>query len=154
MNTLELKVPPVVLFAGCAGLAWALGRYAPLVPLPAAGAWVWGPRILLGIALGILVASQWSFFRGRTTVDPRNPSAARRLLTGGVFAFSRNPVYLAMLITLLALAWRQGQGMGLLAALVFYLWVTRWQIVPEERLLAERFGAQYERYVRRVRRWI
>lgn len=154
MNALELKVPPLLLFLASAALGWALGRYAPALPLPVEGAWAWGHRGLLAAAVVLLLASQWAFFRGQTTVNPVNPSAARRLLTGGVFALSRNPVYLAMLLTLVALAWRQGQGTGLLAAAVFFLWITRWQILPEERALLERFGDDYRAYRARVRRWL
>jgi protein-S-isoprenylcysteine O-methyltransferase Ste14 len=154
MKALELKVPPVVLFLGCAALGWALGRFAPVLPLPVEGAWAWAHRGLLAIALVVLFASQWAFFRGKTTVNPKNPAAARKLLTDGVFALSRNPVYLAMLLTLVALAWQQGQGSGLLGAVLFHAWVTRWQIVPEERILAERFGDDYREYCARVRRWL
>lgn len=153
-NALDLKVPPVVLFACCAVLGWSLGRYLPFLPLPFDSAWTFIARGLLVVALALLLASQWSFYRGRTTVNPTNPAAARRLLTGGVFAVSRNPVYLAMLITLVALALRQGQGAGLLAAALFFGWVTRWQIMPEERALTERFGEDYRSYCARVRRWL
>lgn len=154
MNALELKIPPVVLFILCALMIWGLARWAPVLAIPAEGLWTWLHYGLMTAAVSLLLASQWQFFRGKTTLNPMDPGAASSLLSTGVFRLSRNPIYLAMLLVLVAIAVRQGQASGLLAAVVFYLWMTRWQIVPEERHLRERFGEEYQRYCQRVRRWL
>lgn len=151
---MELKLPPVLVFILCMLLAMVLTRFLPGLRLPgglAADVLYWA---LMGAAALILLVSQWQFYRAGTSVNPMRPDAASRLLQSGVFAFSRNPVYLAMLLVILALAWRQGQASGLLGAVVFYLYLTRYQILPEERALEQRFGDEYRAYRARVRRWL
>lgn len=130
------------------------GRLFPDWRVPAWPILHWLYWALMAVAAGILGLSQWQFYRGQTTVNPMDPSAASCLLQSGVFAISRNPVYLAMALVLLAIALRQGPWPGLLVPLLFMLYIARWQIRPEEHHLRQRFGATYERYCQRVRRWL
>lgn len=154
VSVLELKVPPVVLFILCMLMVAFLGRHTTGLNLPQDGFWDLAFWVLIPFSASVLLLSQWQFFRGGTSVNPVDPQAASRLLTGGIFAVSRNPIYLSMLLILVGFAWRNGQAAGLLAPLVFFLWITRWQIIPEERVLREKFGEEYVRYCARVRRWL
>ncbi|MDO5640234.1 MAG: isoprenylcysteine carboxylmethyltransferase family protein [Neisseria sp.] len=152
MNALELKVPPLVVAAVCALLTWltavalpALGRPYPVLRVLA---------LLSALAGLMLVFSAIALFvRMRTTVHPHRPTESRRLVTGGVYRFSRNPMYLAMAAWLLAWILWLGSWPGLLWLAVFAGYITRFQILPEERVLAAKFGRRYERYCRRARRW-
>lgn len=153
MSWLELRVPPLaVVFITAAGM-WALARAIPAVDVPvpyrsaAAG-------ILVVLGISIAVAGIIGFHRARTTVDPRKPEASSTLVRSGVHACSRNPMYLGMLFVLLGWgAWLANlASLALLALFVAYL--NRFQIAPEERAMARRFGADYAEYVRQVRRWL
>ena len=152
-HSLETRVPPPVVAVAVAVAMWAAGRLVPWSR--AAGG---GRNVLSGglFALAILVG--WSgirtFARVRTSLDPHHPERASALVTGGIFGLSRNPMYLSMVLALLGWAARLGQLWLVLGPVAFVLYVTRFQIRPEERALAEKFGAEYEIYRRRTRRWI
>ncbi|MFP2768377.1 methyltransferase family protein [Oceanisphaera sp. KMM 10153] len=107
---------------------------------------------LTGLALMLLAVGQ--LHRARTTVLPFNPGRTRRLVTGGIFRYSRNPVYLGDLLLLLAWAVWLGNGLSLLWLPLFVGYMNRVQIGAEERALAAKFGADYLDYCSRVRRWL
>ena len=80
--------------------------------------------------------------------------AARTLITGGVFRLSRNPIYLAFALLHLACALSLGSP-GMLLMLVAVLWVMHSHVIAaEEAFHAQRFGAQWQAYRQRVRRWL
>ncbi len=150
---LELRVPPLALAAvtalAMAGLAFVSPGLDVAVPshrfvaglLFIAGAWV---------ALeGVLV-----FRRHRTTVNPLAPGHSSTLVASGIYRWSRNPMYLGMLLVLAGWgAWLANAASAcLLPAFVLYL--NRFQIGPEERALRAKFGAAFEQYARSVRRWL
>jgi protein-S-isoprenylcysteine O-methyltransferase Ste14 len=149
MRFLELKIPPVVLTllagAGVANLAataaWAFAGPRPLGGLfVAAGAFV--------AALGVVEFRRWN-----TTIDPRKPAAAGVLVTSGIYRWTRNPMYLGLLALLTGWGVVLGNAAALLVVAGFAGYLTRFQIVPEERALAERFPAEFAAYRARVRRW-
>lgn len=102
----------------------------------------------------IALLAMASFWRRGTTINPFQPARASTLVTHGVFRFSRNPMYLSLLILLVAYALRLGAWAGWAGPLGFWCYVTRYQIVPEERALEDRFGEDYRAYKRRTRRWL
>jgi protein-S-isoprenylcysteine O-methyltransferase Ste14 len=75
-----------------------------------------------------------------------------RLVTTGIYRFTRNPMYSGHLIFMLGLAITFGSWAAL-ALLVFHLWWFQQRVLEDERHMSERFGAQYEAYARQVRRW-
>jgi len=152
MRFLELRIPPLLLMlcfgvamwwlsllVGAAGYAFAPGRYL---------------AILLGsVALGLLAIAVMHFRRAGTTVNPVDPGQATVIVMQGVYRYSRNPMYLGML--LLLAAW--GLWLSNLAALAllpaFVCYMNRFQILPEERFMAQKFGDDFRRYRASVRRW-
>jgi protein-S-isoprenylcysteine O-methyltransferase Ste14 len=150
---LELKLPPVVV-AALAGLAMlAIDRLLPSLRLASP---ILDTAVLVLTVLGVSIAlgAMVSFHRARTTIDPRTPDASARLIRTGLFAWSRNPIYLAMALLLLAYAARLGHPVAALMVPAFMAWIQRFQIRPEERSLEALFGAPYRDYCRRVRRWL
>jgi protein-S-isoprenylcysteine O-methyltransferase Ste14 len=153
MSAFETKVPAplVALIAGAgmffyARVAYLSGDDSPL-------------RTAVAVALAqlsgvIALAAMASFWRSRTTIDPFRPTRASVLVTDGAFRFSRNPMYLSLLLLLVAYALRLGSWAGWAGPLAFAVYVTRYQIVPEERALEARFGDSYLAYKRRTRRWL
>ena len=111
-------------------------------------------RILLVIALVLVVASIYPFWRHKTTVNPVKLGDTSSLITTGMFGFSRNPIYVADALVLVAWTVYLGFWGGLILVPVFIAYITRFQIMPEERVLAEKFGAQYSAYCAGVRRWL
>ncbi|MGY0195254.1 methyltransferase family protein [Leptothrix sp. BB-4] len=116
-------------------------------------------RMHVGIALSqlsalIAVAALVTLWRSRTTINPVHPERARRLVTGGIYRVSRNPMYLSLLLLLSAYALRIDAWAAWLGPLGFWAYVTRFQILPEERVLADKFGPDYRRYRERTRRWL
>jgi protein-S-isoprenylcysteine O-methyltransferase Ste14 len=153
MSWLELKVSPVTLALLLAIAMWWLARQtAPSLPQ--------GPLVLtlaaLLAALALLLggAAVLHFRKARTTVNPFRPQQISALVADGVFRWSRNPMYLALLLALLAWALYLADLWAMLLVLVFPLWMNRFQIRPEERALREAFGDEFDAYCRRVRRWI
>jgi protein-S-isoprenylcysteine O-methyltransferase Ste14 len=96
-------------------------------------------------------ASTWL---ARTTINPFDPSRASALVTGGIFRITRNPIYLSLLLLLIAYAIRLGSWVEWLGPVLFSIYVTRFQIIPEERILTAKFGEAFLAYKRRTRRWL
>jgi protein-S-isoprenylcysteine O-methyltransferase Ste14 len=115
------------------------------------------PVVASGLAfVGLLVAvaGTVSFGRARTSADPTNPAAASSLVVGGVYRFTRNPMYLGLFLGLLGWAAFLANALALVVALSFVPYMDRLQIEPEERALSDLFGAEYAAYKSRVRRWL
>ncbi len=83
-----------------------------------------------------------------------SPEKASKVVDTGIYAYSRNPMYLALLLVLLALASFLANIAVLFIIPVFIAYITRFQIIPEERALTNNFGRDYLDYTNRVRRWI
>jgi protein-S-isoprenylcysteine O-methyltransferase Ste14 len=151
---LELRVPPLLVLLLVALGMWLAARLlGPRLELTAN---VRGLMALVLLAFGLAVAAGgvMSFRRARTTVNPMQPAQVSSMVTGGVYRFSRNPMYLGMLFVLAAWAAWLASVPALLGLPIFVLYLTRFQIVPEERVLAQRFAAEYASYARRTRRWL
>ena len=95
-----------------------------------------------------------SFRRAGTTVNPLNPAASSSLVRSGVYAFSRNPMYLGFAAMLLSWGIYLSNAVSLLFTPLFVLYMNRFQIEPEEDALRSRFGQEFDTYARRVRRWL
>lgn len=153
MRWLEHRIPPPVIDATFALAMWATARLLPGLSAD------WPGRIPLSVALalaGVLVslAGVLAFRRHHTTVNPLKPQAASALVSTGVHAFSRNPMYLGMLIVLVAWGLYLSNLAAALLVPLFVPCLNRLQIVPEERVLRAKFGAAFDAYAARVRRWI
>ena len=90
----------------------------------------------------------------KTTFDPLDPSKAQRLVVTGLYRFTRNPMYLGMTLVLLGTAITVGAFSSLFVPPVFMAVIEYRFIRPEEAMLREQFGEQFDSYCRNVRRWI
>ena len=107
---------------------------------------------LTGVACSLLGVA--AFRRARTTVNPITPGATTALVVSGIYGVTRNPMYLGFLFLLLAEVVWLANPIALLIAPGFVLYLNQFQIVPEEMALQSRFGAQFDAYATRVRRWV
>jgi protein-S-isoprenylcysteine O-methyltransferase Ste14 len=153
LSGLELKVPPVALGLIAAALMWCARSATPdfdfLFPS--------NPVFSVGLALaGVLTcfAGVVSFRRAKTTVNPMNPDSTSSLVVSGIYRYTRNPMYLGFLLILLAWAAALSNVLALVWLPVFVLYMNRFQILPEERVLASRFAEDYAEYRASVRRWL
>lgn len=153
MQVLDLRIPPPVVALLAAGAMWGIARFAPLVDLP--------QSLRLGAAIacavvGVVVdvAGIVSFRRAGTTVNPMHPKKTTALVCSGIYGFTRNPMYVASVFFLVAWAAYLSSAWALLGPVAFVLYMNRFQISPEERILEQLFGASYADYRSRVRRWL
>ena len=155
MSALELKIPPPLVAAAVAGCMYAAAVLlpAPVLALPP-GVRVGMALALAAVGAGFDVAGLWAFRKARTTVNPLTPHRSVAVVSTGVYRLTRNPMYLGLALILLGLAVYLASPWALLGPLVFAAYITRFQIVPEERALQARFGAAYTAYRARVRRWL
>jgi protein-S-isoprenylcysteine O-methyltransferase Ste14 len=134
-------------------IMWTLDRWLPLAH------WIdhpWNRFAALPAAVGVAAAAAAlaRFRQAQTTVNPMDPSKTSRLVTGGIFGVSRNPMYLGLSLLLIGWALWLGSASPWLVPPLFVILITFVQIIPEERVLGRLFGAQYATYRRRVPRWI
>ncbi|AWH23468.1 MULTISPECIES: isoprenylcysteine carboxylmethyltransferase family protein [Stenotrophomonas] len=151
MHLLETRIPPPLVMLLCGLAGWALGGLLARWPLPVP-AWAAVSIGVLGLLLNLL--PKWTFGRVRTTVNPLRPTSTTVLVTSGIYRYSRNPMYLGQALVLLGAMLLLRNALALLVVPLFVAWITRLQIVPEERALAARFGARYEAFRSQVRRWL
>lgn len=149
---MKLKVPPVFVFLTFGLLMYVLAKFLPVGYFD-----FFGRRYLImalsvtAIGMGTIALVQ--FIKLKTTVDPSNPSNASKLVSTGIYQYSRNPMYLGMLLLLLAWGLWLGNAFNTLSAAGFVMYMNRFQIIPEEKALSEIFGKAYAQYCTLVRRW-
>jgi protein-S-isoprenylcysteine O-methyltransferase Ste14 len=153
VQSLELKIPPPVVALLVALAMWFAALATPPVGMPLSARVALATMLaLLGVAFsGTAVVL---FRQAKTTRNPLHPQAASSLVRSGAYKFSRNPMYLGLLLLLLGWAAALSSAPALLGPVIFAAYITRFQIKPEERALAALFGAEYDNYTRSVRRWL
>jgi protein-S-isoprenylcysteine O-methyltransferase Ste14 len=145
------KVLPPVYFLAAIVLAVALHFLFPirqLIEFP----WRLAGLVPSIIGLTIALSADRMFRQCNTTVKPFEKSNA--LVTSGVFAMTRNPMYLGLTLGLLGIAVFLGSVISMLPVIVFPILLDRLFIQKEERMLEETFGGRFLEYKSRVRRWI
>jgi protein-S-isoprenylcysteine O-methyltransferase Ste14 len=153
MSWLELRIPPR-LVAVAVGLGmWAVSFLEPRFDLLRSHHWAAALAGAVGGA-AITFAGAATLRAARTTLLPMQPRKTTSLVTTGIFRWTRNPMYLGLATALVAWAAFLSAAWPLLGPALFVFYVNRFQIRPEERVLAELFGAEYKSYALRVRRWL
>jgi len=149
---MELKVPPALVFV-CFGLMmYLLAKFLPIGYFDFFGRLLL-TKILIGLGIVIALFALLQFRKASTTIDPTQPNKASNLVVNGIFKFSRNPMYLALLLLLLALGVFLGNAFNILIAAGFVSYMNRFQIIPEERILLNKFGRSFKDYCILTRRW-
>jgi len=150
---LELRVPPPAVALVLAMPMWlASTRMEPAaVPYAArtsAAALIAAAGVAVGLSAVVL------FRRRATTINPVRPSETSSLVTTGIHTLSRNPLYLSLLLYLATWCAFLARLPLLLALPLFMLYISRFQIAPEERTLAAQFADEFASCRARVRRWL
>ena len=153
MHPLEHKIPPPVVALIVAAAMWMNSISGPKLDLPF--------EVRLGAALVIAAVGVvfdllglLAFRAAKTTINPLKPQKTSALVTTGIYRLSRNPMYVGLVCFLLAWTAFLAALWPLAGPILFVFYVNRFQIEPEERLLAQRFGDAFRDYKARVRRWL
>ena len=153
MSSLELKIPPPAVAALIAALMWGIAHLGPTLAID--------PQIRLVVALTLVaigitcdLLGLIAFRRSKTTINPMKPGKSSALVTSGIYTLTRNPMYLGMVALLTAWAVYLGAAWSFVGPVLFILYINRFQIGPEEKIMQSKFGKEFADYVARVRRWI
>ena len=147
---MQTKIPPPIvtlIFIGILYLSNSL-----ITPFELAYQSLIGIFLILS-GLGVLIASVRVFRKVGTTVNPVDPNQASMLVVEGPFTFSRNPMYLGMSEMLIGFGFIFGAWLTLPIVALFIIYITIFQILPEEVVMKEKFE-NYDEYCSKVRRWI
>jgi len=153
MSALELKIPPVLVTTVFVMLMWLVSQLTPEFPI--------SPKLRISLMLLFSMAGAYvglagvdAFRKAGTTVNPLTPETSSTLVVSGIFRRTRNPMYLALLLVLIAWGIYLANLYALVITTGFILYMTCFQIKPEERALEKSFGAEFIDYKETVRRWI
>jgi len=108
--------------------------------------------LLIGILILIIPVSK--FIKSKTTIDPIKFKKVNKLVTSGIYKYSRNPMYLGLLLIVISSSILYLNIYSVITPMIFYYWINRFQIKREEIFLTEKFGKEYLLYMTRTRRWI
>ncbi len=153
LSSLEMKIPPVAVMLLT---ALFMGGYSLLL---SESSWDLTLRLFLGLSLailggGIAMLGVKKFQKYKTSVNPLAPNQTHTIVRDGIYAYTRNPMYVGFAVLLSALALLLGKLILLLWVVFFIIYITRFQIKPEEEFLSKKFGKQFEDYKKSVRRWL
>lgn len=143
-------IPPVYFFAALIVMA-TLDYFAPMSQLIFVPLRVFGGLLVLG-GLAVTTAAACAFWKANTPIRPFEKSTT--LVTDGLYQYSRNPMYLGMLIMLTGTWIALGSFSPVLVIPVFFLIIQEGFIKYEEPFLQAIFGDEYLDYKARVYRWI
>jgi len=153
MQSLENKIPPPLVTLFIAASMWWLSTITSTILLTGA--------VKMCLVLGFILTGVFfalsgiiSFRQAKTTVNPLKPETASTLVTTGIYQFTRNPMYLALVFFLLAWASYLGSAWGIILIVVYMIYMQRFQIVPEERALTVLFNDEFIAYKKKVRTWL
>ena len=151
MISIKTKIPPPLVALVHSFLIISTKNTFPKVEI------VWGFIIgSISIIFGLIVilSAIILFKKNKTTISPLNPSNATKLIVHGLYNFSRNPMYLGLLLVLSGISIIQNPIGGLLFISSFISYLNHFQIIPEENAMLDLFKDDFLKYKENVRRWI
>jgi len=156
MKKLELKCPPPIVMMVCATISLiASQKNLEFIQLQVSTFenLVW-PLVFFIAGIVVAVAGVKEFKQHHTTLNPLHPEKTSYLVTSGVYQLTRNPMYLGLLIVLLGWGDLLDSFLAFSGALIFFLYISAFQIKPEEDMMKEKFDQEFIQYCSHVRRWL
>jgi protein-S-isoprenylcysteine O-methyltransferase Ste14 len=149
----DIRIPPPIFFFVCLGGGLLLEYWVPvsLINIPCL------PRVIVGgmflmIALWFAAGGFFMLIRNKTTFHTSRSTS--KIVTDGVYRFSRNPLYLSLLLLISSVAVLLSSFWLVVAVPVLYALLLFNAVKPEEKYLLQKFGEAYSQYLEKVRRWI
>jgi protein-S-isoprenylcysteine O-methyltransferase Ste14 len=153
MPSLENRIPPPFVTLVVAVAMWGASFRSP--PLVADSTVRYGFVAIFFLLGGLFGAPAFlAFGRAKTTIDPVHIDRAAVVVTDGIYRITRNPMYVGLTSLLVSLAAYLATPWSLLGPVFFVWFINRFQIIPEESAMIEKFGSAYADYKSRVRRWL
>lgn len=153
LSKLELRIPPPLVMLLFMVTVFGFDKIMPftLFYLP----WLTYASVISLVTLGGVIAlwGMKEFKNAKTTVNPLKPESSSSLVSSGIYQYTRNPMYLGLLLILLSAVIYTQHPLGLVSALGFVLYMNRFQIEPEEKMLVKLFGEEFVDYSNQVKRW-
>tara|TARA_Y100001980_G_C14440930_1_gene227055 strand:+ start:200 stop:649 length:450 start_codon:yes stop_codon:yes gene_type:complete len=146
-----IKIPPPILVIILTSLVYFSSTKLELIYLPCRQI---VSVIILIIGLIVIVSPVVDFIKSKTTVNPVKFKNVNRLVTTGIYRYSRNPMYLGMILIIISTTVYYLNFLSVFSPLIFYIWINKFQINREEIFLEEKFGSEYLKYKSKTRRWI
>jgi len=156
MKYLELKCPPPIVMFFSGMLAWFIAqRDIEFLQqqIKEVDAVLW-PLLFIIIGILLAVTGVKEFKQHKTTISPLDPTKSSSLVASGVYQFTRNPMYLGMLLVLLGWADLLDTILAFSGAVAFFIYISFFQIKPEEDIMKKKFGQNFIQYCEKVRRWL
>ncbi|WP_318499892.1 methyltransferase family protein [Photobacterium leiognathi] len=149
---MSLRVPPPILLLLSIMGMYLLSRFYPIMTFDFDGkSLLISMLCFIGVIPGFTAII--AFAKANTTIDPRYPQKTSRLVTTGIYRFTRNPMYLGLVFFLFAAAF-YFSALSCFVVVPVFIWVmNNFQIEPEEAVLLAMFGEDYQHYCQTVRRW-
>ena len=110
--------------------------------------------LILLVGTIILINPVFKFIKSKTTVNPLKFVNVKKLVTSGIYKYSRNPMYLGLLMIVTSTSLFYLNIFSITTPILFYFWINRFQIKREEIFLTEKFGKEYSLYKAKTRRWL
>tara|TARA_B100001939_G_C16891031_1_gene595396 strand:- start:858 stop:1307 length:450 start_codon:yes stop_codon:yes gene_type:complete len=146
-----IKIPPPILVIILTSLVYFSSTKLELIYLPYRQI---VSVIILIIGLIVIVSPVVDFIKSKTTVNPVKFKNVNRLVTTGIYRYSRNPMYLGMILIIISTTIYYLNFLSVFSPLIFYIWINKFQINREEIFLEDKFGSEYLKYKSKTRRWI
>ncbi|MBP2280806.1 protein-S-isoprenylcysteine O-methyltransferase Ste14 [Psychrobacter sp. PL15] len=153
MMSLELKVPPPLQALIIGAVMYGVSRMFPALQFSLVGS-AWLGAILTIIGLGISIMGVTEFKKAQTTINPHVPHNSTSLVTNGIYRYTRNPMYLGLVLVLSGWGLYLSNLLAFALIPIFIIYISHFQIQPEERIMAKKFGNKYQVYLAKVRRWL
>ncbi|KTF13915.1 methyltransferase family protein [Pseudoalteromonas sp. H103] len=148
---LNNKIPPVIVVLFFAGIMALIAHYS-VIDFTAFITYLAASLVIIGCIF--CIAGVVSFKLARTTVNPNKPEQASKLVTSGIYKISRNPMYVGFAFILAGWGIWLSSLWALLCIIGFVVYLTLFQIIPEERALIKLFGEEFTEYKNKVKRWL
>lgn len=146
-----IKIPPPILVIILTSLVYFSSTKLELIYLPYRQI---VSVIILIIGLIVIVSPVVDFIKSKTTINPVKFKNVNRLVTTGIYRYSRNPMYLGMILIVISTTVYYLNFLSVFSPLIFYIWINKFQINREEIFLEDKFGSEYLKYKSKTRRWI
>lgn len=151
LDFLKLKIPPLIILIISGFLVWTSHSLVKV------SVFAFNPRIgFLTILTGFIIifTAAYTFHKAKTTISPLRPEKTSKIVNEGIFNLTRNPMYLGMVFMLIGVWFYYPTPFGIAIIILFMKYIEIFQIKPEEEILRENFGEDYESYAKSVRRWL
>lgn len=151
--SLELKVPPLLVFVIIAILMWLTSAITPVLYLASTFQYILVSALLF-VGIFFAIAGVVSFRYANTTVNPTQPNNASSLVTTGIYRRTRNPMYVGIAFVLLAWSCILLSPFSVVGVPMFIWYMNKYQIKAEEAALIKIFGDEYTHFKSNTKRWL